>query len=77
MQAIELVKARLKANSRCYNLIFMDVNMPIKGGAETALEIRRMCGDSAEQPFIVGVTGDSAEKAGTVSGMDRMSMISR
>ncbi|KAL4427061.1 hypothetical protein ABPG74_021168 [Tetrahymena malaccensis] len=41
MAAIQLVKNKFEANTCCnlYQLIFMDIDMPIKNGYETAIEI--------------------------------------
>lgn len=74
MEAIGLVRGRL-GEDRCYRLIFMDVNMPKMGGVETVRAIRQICKECEEQPFIVGVTGDSdpaTEEMCRAGGMDRV-----
>ena len=72
-----MVKNRIKSSSKCYKLIFMDLNMPIKNGIETALEIRALCRSCPEQPYIVGVTGatgDEMEDLRKSGGMDTVTL---
>ena len=62
-------------SSAPYNLIFMDVNMPIKNGLETTIEIRQLYNSHKCPLFVIGVTGDSSyetEQACKNSGMDKV-----
>ena len=44
-------------HARSYDLVFLDIRMPVLDGLETSTEIRR--NRSLNQPFIAAVTGDS------------------
>ncbi len=70
---MELVKRGI-SEGRGYRLIFLDVNMPMKDGYETVAEIRGLFKGS-QQPFVVGMTGDSDERvleACKAAGMNKI-----
>jgi len=78
MQAIDMVRKRLKSNSKnSYKLILVDLNMPVKNGIETTLAIREICSKYNENPYIIGVSGDSGpevENSCKLAGMNKTSI---
>lgn len=63
-EAIDKVKNLWADNECCrkYQLIFMDVEMPVKNGIQATFEIIEFFADKFEKQIIVGCTGYSSEK---------------
>lgn len=65
MEALEKISKKLKnpcpkCYNNCYQLIFLDINMPIMGGIETVKEIKKMMQDRViKKVFVIANTGFS------------------
>ena len=58
--ALDMLEEERAAGRPLYDLVFMDMQMPIKGGVEASTEIRQLYGEE-ERPFICGVTANAME----------------
>ncbi|KAK4173217.1 hypothetical protein QBC36DRAFT_360492 [Triangularia setosa] len=74
LEAAQLYKKSLEANERRFDLVFMDISMPIMNGFEATREIRQMEHDTGvSQAKIVALTGlssDLSQNEATASGCD-------
>ena len=59
--AVEKVRNRHEKGQKNYDLIVMDINMPIKDGIYACKEIIRMLHNQKDQPYIVALTAYSTE----------------
>ena len=58
--ALDMLEEERASGRPLYELVFMDMQMPIKGGVEASTEIRQLYGEE-ERPFICGVTANAME----------------
>ena len=58
--ALDMLEEERTSGRKLYELVFMDMQMPIKGGVEASTEIRQMY-PVDERPFICGVTANAME----------------
>ena len=65
----------MKLKIKEYDVIFMDINMPVKNGLEATAMIRQLCRNNEDQPYIVGLTGDASvelEEQCKAAGMNKI-----